>query len=99
MADIYIDPRFEKPPNVIDVRDAGMEDGSEYYDFIPPEAVSVEENDLVFESNIPKPPTSFTLVSQTVRTTSDGSQVVDLILELPDQDGVKEYEIRIAKTE
>lgn len=97
--EIVIDPRFSKPPNVVDVRDASNVDGISYYESIPDyndfEEAEPQDQDAV---GIPMPPTSFSVVSQTVRNV-DGNQVVDVVLEVPDIPGVKQFDIRVAKAE
>lgn len=99
--EIELDPRFFKPPNVIDIRDANSRDGSDYYDDGPGDSGGGTGSDPIVdpEIEIPRPPTSFEVVGQIVRTQPDGSQVVDVTLEVPDMPGVKEYEVRVAKTE
>jgi hypothetical protein len=42
-------------------------------------------------------PDWFYIVSQTVRSTPGGGQVVDVLLEIEDKPGVVEYEVRITK--
>jgi hypothetical protein len=42
-------------------------------------------------------PDGFTIVDQQVRTASDGSQVVDVIIEIDDIDGALNYEVRLTK--
>lgn len=92
--DIIIDPTFGKPPHVVDLRDGNSLDGREFYNNQSP--ISTEDETQF--SDIPRPPSEFTIVSQIVRTGSDGKQVVDIILELPDNLNAKEYDIRVAKT-
>ena len=98
--DIEIDPNFFTPPNVINLKAKNEEDGASYYDNI---RVIPDIEDVIDEQTDtrPLPPTSFSVSSQTVRTTSTGTQVVDVILDITDPEGqvagVKEYDIRIAK--
>ena len=42
-------------------------------------------------------PGTFTIVSQTVHNAPDGSQVVDVVVEVEDVDGAVKYEVRITK--
>lgn len=42
-------------------------------------------------------PGTFVIVSQTVRTGADGSQVVDVVIDVEEVDGAVKYEVRITK--
>lgn len=45
------------------------------------------------------PPTEINIISQDMHYADDGTLVVDLIGEVPDQDGVVKYDVRISKYE
>lgn len=93
---IVLDNRFFVPPGVIDVRQAGAEEGDSYYG--DPADVAVEgpvlDNPV---SIVPMPPTSYEIASQRVRISSDGRAVVDVFLEFPDLTGVETIDVRITK--
>lgn len=42
-------------------------------------------------------PGTFVIVSQTVRTAPDGSQVVDVVIDVEEVEGAAKYEVRITK--
>lgn len=68
---------------------------------------SVEENSLydgfvgdyddLDYSDSPGVPDIIGVVSQTVRTTAAGNQVVDVIIEVEDMDAASNYELRVTK--
>lgn len=92
---IILDNRFFLPPGVIDVRAQGEEDGESNY-IIGDQMV---EGPILSdpEATIPMPPSSYKIVEQRVRTTSDGRSVVDITLEFPDVVGVDNIDVRITK--
>lgn len=66
---------------------------------IQTETLSDEDSDLNedVEDGVLEVPGSFDIVSQTVRTGPDGSQVVDIVIDVEDVDGALNYEIRMTK--
>jgi hypothetical protein len=42
-------------------------------------------------------PGTFVIISQTVRTAPDGSQVVDVVIDVEEVEGAEKYEVRITK--
>lgn len=42
-------------------------------------------------------PSSFTIVSQQIRTGLDGTQVVDIVIEVEDVPGANSYNVRVSK--
>lgn len=42
-------------------------------------------------------PSGFVVLSQTLRRAPGGQQVVDIVIEVPDVDGARNYEIEVAK--
>jgi hypothetical protein len=94
-AQVIVDDRFYIPTGIIDVRNAGASDGSDYYG---PKDVAVQGPILNTPSaNIPMPPTSYSIVEQHVRISSDGRAVVDVYLEFPDVPGVNSVDVRVTK--
>lgn len=53
------------------------------------------EEDYSFE--VLEPPSEFVILSQTVRTAPDGTQVVDVVIEIEDMPGAVDYQPRITK--
>lgn len=91
-----LDNRFYVPPGVIDVRARGEEDGDVYYD--NPEDVAVDGPVLETPiSDVPMPPTSYAIVEQRVRVSTDGHSVVDVMIEFPDVPGIETIDVRITK--
>jgi hypothetical protein len=92
---IILDNRFFVPAGVIDVRAKGAEDGESNY-IIGDQMVEgpILSNPV---ATIPMPPSSYQIVEQHVRITSDGRAVVDVMLEFPDIDGVETIDVRITK--
>lgn len=97
---IVVDKNFYVPPFIIDVRTAGEEDyGTTVNDtgsgsgYDPGEAASLFGGG----GSVIQPPTSFSIVSQTVRIAPDGSAVVDVVLEFPDSPGIKAVDVRVTK--
>lgn len=92
---IILDNRFFVPPTVIDVRAAGDTNGAKFYDVTD---VAVEAPTLSDPTaNIPMPPSSYEIVEQHVRISSDGRAVVDVMLEFPDTPGVETIDVRVTK--
>ena len=93
---LILDNRFFVPPGVVDVRQAGEENGEGYY--TEPTDIAVEGPILDTPASVvPMPPTSYEIVEQRVRISSDGRAVVDVMVEFPDLDGVENIEVRITK--
>lgn len=66
---------------------------------IQTETLSDEESELnedYIEDELAVPGT-FEIISQTVRTAPDGSQVIDVVIEVEEVDGAVKYEVRITK--
>lgn len=84
------------PPAVIDVR---QDSETNSYDAYSNPAISVEVIDgpiLEFpNSSIPSAPSSYSIVSQTVRQGSDGSSVVDVLVDFPDISGIYDVDVRV----
>lgn len=57
----------------------------------------VDEGDEGYNGGGVETPEILGIVSQTIRTKDDGSQVVDVIVEVEDIPGVSKYEVRVAK--
>lgn len=82
--EIELDPHFFVPPGMIDVRQENKEN-MEYVYSDNPEVIAEEGPVLEFpNSPVPNAPSGYTIVSQTIRTGSDGRTVVDVLLEFPD---------------
>lgn len=93
--EIVVDKRYYAPPFVVDVRQEGANDA----DYIPGGSAGSGGTTPAPElpgdgGKIRLPPTSFTIVSQTVRIAADGRAVVDVLLEVPDVSGVQAIDVR-----
>ena len=51
--------------------------------------------EVVFSAEVPAPPAAITVVSQTVKTSPDGRQVINVIIEVDDIPGVQNYDVRV----
>lgn len=102
-----IDANFNIPEGLknVEIKPEVEEDDSEHYledsvDFdLQDDSASEEESerDDKWGQEELQPPDSMTVVSQTLRTAKDGSQVVDVVIEVPDVPGAVNYEVRISK--
>jgi len=93
--EILLDEFFSVPPGVVDVRQEAAEDREYLY---TPETQPVDVPTIESPtSTIPSPPTSYRIISQTIRTGEDKTKVVDVILVFPEVDGVFDINIRAIK--
>lgn len=101
-----VDPRFFLPEGIIDARPANQDETKAYRN---PEFIVEQEpeslNSLEIASgaepgtaSVLSAPNFINIVSQVVRFTSDGSQVVDVTIEVEDVIGAENYDIRMTKT-
>jgi hypothetical protein len=90
----YIDPLFNNPPNVKDLAHGAPEasggalimgPGDTYHD-IPTTSIP---NTTVSWTN------SLVVASQTIRTSLTGVHTVEVVLDLPDEVGVTNYNVRL----
>jgi len=87
-------PFFEVPPNVLDLvpdEELVIDNDEEDNDDTDPLDDSLESEEL------PAVPTNFTIVSATSRFGPDGSQIVDLIIEVEDVEDVIQYDVHVTK--
>lgn len=54
-------------------------------------------SDFADYSDDPDTPDILGVISQTVRTSASGSQVVDVVIEVEDIEGIANYEVRVTK--
>lgn len=97
-----IDPRFFVPPGVIDVRERTADESAQIYDVdttvVSGEDVQPPAPDSINDGTRLATPSSITVVTpQTVRFAPDGTQVVDVILEIADVEGATNYDVRVTK--
>lgn len=94
--DIELDPRFLVPPAVIDVRQENNENSYLVYENTS-DIVEVMDGPILEYSNAPIPnaPSSYSIVSQTIRIAADGSTRVDVLLDFPDTNGVYNIDVRV----
>lgn len=74
-------------PEIVEVV-TNIEDTEYVYD--DPDGISLEPENLL------RPPATVSVISQTVRITSAGTQTVDIVIEVEDVPGASEYERRDA---
>ncbi|WXW92555.1 hypothetical protein SEA_ENYGMA_64 [Streptomyces phage Enygma] len=109
--DVIIDPNFFLPPGVVDARypDEIENDQEEITDVIDTDDVLDIDSDSLAEVDEPEetgedndtttllPPDTVIVVSQTIRVSDNGQQVVDVILEVPDVDESIQIDVRMTK--
>lgn len=100
-----LDPNFAIPEGVTNFTYKELTDGDESAlevrsnDEAPVSDISVEDSELDGESDdTPDTPFIYGIVSQVIRTAPDGSQVVDVVLDVDDIDSTEEYNVRITAT-
>lgn len=54
----------------------------------------IDEDEIDDELGVPG---TFSIISQTVRTAPDGTQVVDIVIDVEEVEGAVKYEVRITK--
>lgn len=99
------DPNLDIPIGLKNAREARLPDTTEdfpdpYADIdIQTETYEDEESELdeEFVGDELAVPSTFEIISQTLRTGPDGAQVVDVVVEVEDVPGAVKYEIRITK--
>ena len=100
----YIDPLFHKPEEVVDFSWLNEVASSNPVD-IPNGGYAKQlsgmgatvQIEVISTANILPTVDNMTIVSQTVKTKSDGNHTVDVIVEVPDFVEVISYEVRITK--
>lgn len=92
-----IDQHFFVPTGVVDMRQSDSTDYSYLYD----PATTAVEGPIINKptARVPMPPTSYSIVDQHVRTSADGTTVVDVTVEFPDIPGVNSIDVRITKAQ
>lgn len=96
--DITIDPIFFVPPDVVDVRPKEQNTGGEDTDAQDNSAEGEEDiggGDVVRPKLVP--PDTAKVIKQVVKIGRGGVYTVDVYVEVPDQDGVESYEMRVTK--
>lgn len=63
----------------------------------PANEIGEEINDVVIQAATLEAPRNLTVVSQTIRFASDGTQYVDVVVEFDEVDGAEGFEARVAK--
>lgn len=93
---IILDDRFFTPPGIVDVRSEGQENGAVNY--TPDIVASDDEAPVLSDPSQTVPnPTSFSVVDQHVRISSDGRATVDVTLEFPDIPGIQSIDVQVTK--
>ena len=107
--DIVVDPNFFFPPGIIDMRyeqkDIGITNDSntapnqsaELFGSAIPVDYTLNATPVEFTSNSLLPPPSFIVISQNVKLDTSGKSVVDVVIEVPDINGVTQIGARMTK--
>jgi hypothetical protein len=94
---IEMHPSLFFPPGVEDIV-IGLPPNYTDPDDVAQDNFAVEDDNVAEDDDAELPiPTAFTVVSQQVRISPGGGQVVDLIIEVEDLPGVENYEVRKTK--
>ncbi len=97
--DIYVDPMFYVPPGVEFKTKKEVPGGTEPEDPDNLDAFTGAPGDIGGADPGPggalATPTTFTVVEQIVRITTNGQAVVDLVVEVGDVPGATNYEFRV----
>ena len=98
------DPNHDIPIGLKNAREMPWPDYDELGDFdsdidgqTETDVEDESELDGDYDENERGVPNSFTIVSQTVRTTKNGSQVVDVVIDVEEVEGAVKYEVRLTK--
>lgn len=94
--DIELDPRFFVPVGVVDVRQDN--ETNSYAGYTNGEDVVFANEGPILEypnSTAPSAPISYTITSQQVRIGADGSTVVDVYVEFPDEIVGYDIDVRV----
>lgn len=106
----YVDPMFYIPEGIedevwayrtdgeitTDTEDFETFEGDAFDDFVDSDVTIIDEGDAS-EDDAPMSIDNLTVVSQTLRRGSDGSQVVDIVVEIDTVPGTTKYEFRVTK--
>jgi hypothetical protein len=105
-----LDPNFFLPPDVIDMRyveldtedsRVGYTEDGELVGYLYDDATTAEFEEFgqgdTGASSLLSPPDSVTVLAQEVRVTQDGRFVVDVIIEVPDMQGIISFDQSISK--
>lgn len=108
--EIYFDPTLDVPEGLINVK-VGYVDEDE--DTLPPVAPSQDDWDAIYQSeeyneeddsneelegeDFLDVPNEIVIISQAVRTAPDGSQVVDVVIDVEEVSGLVDYQVRVTK--
>lgn len=102
-----IDPRFDLPEGLDSFVFYAQpdSDNSDAESILEPDVAVVDASVTTSEiiitdapivsSTAPAPPSSIVIISQTVRSSPDGRQVIDVVIEVDDIPGVINYDVRV----
>jgi hypothetical protein len=100
-----LDPNLDLPPDLKNIKfisnpDNNIEMGDATAD-IDIQSETLDDDDSLTDDeamvDVLEPPGSFQIISQTIRTGLDGSQVVDVVVEVEDVPGAVSYNVRVSK--
>lgn len=96
--DIVVDSRFFVPNNIVDIRFKQEDDIENVFGVSEPDAgnTGIPATGVEPVADLPTPNITFDIISQTIKSAPDGTQTVDVIIELPDVDGAL-YDMRITR--
>lgn len=92
--EVQVDPRWYVPENIVDVRRSNSYDEYDYTNYVD---TPFAPDPFTPGGTLSTPIVTIQVVSQIVRTAPDGTNVVDVILELPDQQAGINYITRHTK--
>lgn len=86
--------RVSTKPDVTEELPDPDADINEQFETLIDEESELDEEEVGDELDVPG---TFEIISQTVRTGPDGSQVVDIVIDVEEVEGAVKYEVRITK--
>ena len=103
--EIYVDPNFFLPPNVYDFRYSEKQNGNDTPEVDTQQSEEVIVNPDGDGTTYSNPestaflliPESISVVSQTVKAAAGGGYLVDLVIEIPDMNGVENFDVAVTK--
>lgn len=109
--EVYIDPQFFLPPNVLDIRYVetdNLVDEDESDDLTETESstdtiIENSSGDVTWVDYTPEEhselpiPDGLTFVSQTVKAAAGGGYLVDIVVDIPDLPGVETFDVAVTK--
>lgn len=108
--EIYFDPEIPVPEGLVGARVGEVEDDKP----LPPVEPAQDDYGVIYQSeeydeeddsdedlegeDFLEVPNELVILSQTVRTAPDGSQVIDVVIDVEETIGAVDYEVRVTKS-